>query len=63
MSTTRIFVVAMSLASSAILTAWLLTGSRREKAKEFVAKKTESIKSTLRNERFRGPDDQDFYYI
>jgi hypothetical protein len=63
MSTTRIIVIAMSLASSAVLTAWLLTGSRKDKAREFVAKKTDNIKSTLRNERFRGPHDQDFYYI
>ncbi len=63
MSTTRIIVIAISLASSAVLTAWLLTGGRKEKAKEFVAKKAESFKSTFKNEKFRGPDDQEFYYI
>ncbi|MEJ7647150.1 MAG: hypothetical protein WKF87_21300 [Chryseolinea sp.] len=63
MSTSRIIVIAVSLASSAILTAWLLTGGRKEKTKEFVARKAENFKSTLRQEKFRGTDDQEFYYI
>ena len=43
MSTTRKIVIGVGLASGALLAAWLLTGSRKEKTKAFVAKGANSL--------------------
>lgn len=61
MSTSGKIVISVGIASSALLAAWLLTGSRKEKTKEFVTKKADSFKTVLRSEKLIA-DDQDFYY-
>jgi len=62
MSTSGKIVISVGIASSALLAAWLLTGDRKEKTKEFVAKKAEGFKSVLKSEKFAA-DDQEVYYI
>lgn len=52
----------LGIATSAFLAAWLLTGDRKEKTKEFVARKAESFKSVLKSEKFVA-EDQEAYYI
>ena len=47
MSTTRKIAIGLGVASGALLAAWLLTGDRKKKTKEFIAKKTGSIKKTF----------------
>jgi hypothetical protein len=47
MSTTRKIAIGLGVASGALLTAWLLTGDRKNKTKEFIAKKAGSIKKTF----------------
>lgn len=54
--------IAIGIASSALLAAWLLTGTRKEKTKEFVAKKTDSFKSPARSAK-PAVQDQEMYYI
>jgi hypothetical protein len=47
MSTTRKIAIGLGVASGALLAAWLLTGDRKKKTKEFIAKKAGSIKKTF----------------
>jgi hypothetical protein len=47
MSTTRKIAIGLGVASGALLAAWLLTGDRKKKTKDFVAKKAQSIKRTF----------------
>lgn len=50
MSTTGKIVIGVSIASGALLAAWLLTGTRKEKTKKFISKGTERIKQTINTE-------------
>lgn len=62
MSTSGKIAISVGIASSVLVAAWLLTGNRKEKTKEFVAKKAENFKSVLKSEKFSA-DDQEIYYI
>ena len=62
MNTTGKIAIGMSLVSSFLVTAWLLTGDRKVKTKDFVSKKTESIKSVLKADRSY-LSEVDSYYI
>lgn len=62
MSTGGKIVIGVGIASSALLAAWLLTGNRKEKTKDFVSKTSESLKSVRKAEK-SAIDEQDFYYI
>ena len=63
MSTSGKIVIGVGIASSALIAAWLLTGTRKEKTKEFVVKKAEGFKTVLKSEKFAAADDQEVYYI
>jgi hypothetical protein len=61
MSTTRKLAIGLGVAGGALLAAWLLTGDRKKKTKEFIAKKAVDLKKALnKDERI---DDQDVYYV
>jgi len=62
MSTSGKIVVSVSIASSALLAAWLLTGTRKEKTREFVSKKAETFKTPARSLKY-AIEDQEIYYI
>lgn len=55
-------IVVSVIASSALLAAWLLTGTRKEKTREFVSKKAESHKTPAKSSKY-AIEDQDIYYI
>ncbi len=61
MSTGGKLVLTVGIASSALLAAWLLTGGRKVKTREFVVKKAENIKDVLKVERAVVEEDQVFY--
>jgi 3-polyprenyl-4-hydroxybenzoate decarboxylase len=64
MSTTRKIMIGVGLASGALLAAWLLTGSRKEKTKAFVAKSAKKIGQTLKTEKQEKiHEDSDVHYI
>ena len=46
MSTGGKIAIGVGIASSALLAAWLLTGNRKEKTKDFVSKKSEKLKGS-----------------
>lgn len=62
MSTTRKIAIGLGVASGALLAAWLLTGDRKKKTKEFIAKKADTIKKSLKNES-GSFDDSDVHYV
>lgn len=61
MSTTRKIAIGLGVAGGALLAAWLLTGDRRKKTKDFVAKKANDLKKVLGKQE--DTDDQDVYYV
>lgn len=61
MSTGGKLVLTVGIASSALLAAWLLTGGRRVKTREFVVKKAENLKDVLKVDRVVVEEDQVFY--
>jgi hypothetical protein len=62
MSTTKKIAIGLSLAGGAILAAWLLTGDRKKKTKDFLVKKAQDLKETLKKEEEQ-PEDTDVHYI
>lgn len=62
MKTTGKIAIGVSLASSILLTAWLLTGQRKEKTKDFVTKGAESLRNVLKSDKIQAGD-SDAYYI
>ena len=51
MSKTSTFAIGLGLASGALLAAWLLTGTRKEKTKKFISERTASIIKTMQTEK------------
>jgi hypothetical protein len=62
MKTTGKIAIGVSLVSSVLLAAWLLTGQRKEKTKDIVTKGAESLKNVLKSEKIH-PEESDAYYI
>jgi hypothetical protein len=63
MSTTTKLAIGFSLASGALLTAWLLTGDRKQKTRNFINKRTDSLKSALKKKEAVPFDDTEAYYV
>jgi hypothetical protein len=61
MSTTRKIAISLGVAGGALLAAWLLTGDRRKKTKEFVVKKANDIKNVFAKDE--DAEDQDVHYV
>jgi hypothetical protein len=62
MNTSGKIAIGVSLASSFVLAAWLLTGDRKVKTKDFVSKKAVSLRSALKSDRIY-TSESDSYYI
>jgi len=62
MSKYSTFAIGVGLASGALLAAWLLTGNRKEKTKQFISTRTASIKKSIKVDR---PvfDETESYYL
>jgi hypothetical protein len=63
MNTTRKIAIGLGIAGGAALAAWLLTGTRKKKTKEFIAKGAQTIKKTLNNEDKATTDTSDIHYV
>ena len=62
MSTTRKIAIGLGVAGGALLAAWLLTGDRKKKTKELVAKGAKGINKAFSSAK--EPDaEQDVHYI
>ncbi len=62
MSTTRKVAIGLGIAGGALLAAWLLTGDRKEKTKEFIAKKAKDLKRTILKKE-EVANDSDVHYV
>ena len=62
MSTTRKVAIGIGIAGGALLAAWLLTGNRKKKTTEFIARKANNLKSVLKKE-VNTPEDTDVHYV
>jgi|SRR5690606_34824937 hypothetical protein len=51
MSKSSTLAIGIGLASGALLAAWLLTGTRKEKTRKFISEKTASIRKTIKTEK------------
>jgi hypothetical protein len=62
MSTTGKIAIGLGIASGALLTAYLLTGSRKQKTKQFISSKAETLKNSLKTTK-SSFDDSEVHYI
>ncbi|HEY8934126.1 MAG TPA: hypothetical protein VIM65_02865 [Cyclobacteriaceae bacterium] len=63
MNTTKKIAIGIGVASGALLAAWLLTGSRKEKTKEFISKKTSDLKNSFKKDENGKVEESESYYI
>jgi hypothetical protein len=62
MNTSKKIAIGLGVAGGALLAAWLLTGDRKKKTKEFVSKAANDIKNMFNNED-KKKDDSDVHYV
>jgi hypothetical protein len=58
----RKLAIGLGLASGALLTAWLLTGERKQKTRSYIVKKGTDLKNTLKTKKHIF-DDSEAHYI
>jgi len=63
MSNTKKIAIGLGIAGGALLAAWLLTGDRRKKTREFIVKKANDLKQTLKKDDKEAFDDSDIHYV
>jgi hypothetical protein len=65
MSSTGKIAIGLGLASGVLIAAWLLTGNRKQKTKQFIVKKTTDIRQSLKPVKVKKNvyDDSGVYYI
>lgn len=63
MTTTRKIVIGLGLAGGAILAAWLLTGDRKKKTRDFVVKRAQDIKTAIRKDKETLDDPERYFYL
>ena len=54
--------IGLSIAGGALLAAWLLTGNRKRKTKDFVVRRTQNLRQAIKRkvEKF---DDSEIHYL
>jgi hypothetical protein len=62
MKTTSKVAIGLGVAGGALLAAWLLTGDRKNKTKEFVTKKANDLKQALKRE-VKDLEDSESLYV
>ena len=65
MNTTRKIVIGLGLAGGALLAAWLLTGDRKKRTKDFVVRRAQDISKAIKKDK-GNPEDLDperYYYL
>lgn len=63
MSTARKLAIGLGLAGGALLAAYLLTGDRKQKTKDFLTKTGKKIKDVMEPKVKTATDDQDIHYV
>ncbi len=55
--------IGLGVAGGALLAAWLLTGDRGKKTKEFVSKTADDLKQSFTKKSKQDIDDSDVHYV
>lgn len=65
MSSTGKIAIGLGVASGVLIATWLLTGTRKQKTRQFIAKATTDIKESLNSVKVRESvfDDSGVYYV
>lgn len=63
MTTTGKIAVGVGIASGALLVAWLLTGTRKQKTRSVITKGTERLRQTLKKAENRVFEDSEAHYF
>jgi len=63
MTTTKKVMIGLGVAGGALLAAWLLTGDRGQKTKEFVSKKAEDLKQAMNKKSKQTVDESEVHYV
>jgi hypothetical protein len=65
MTTSKKIMIGLGVAGGALLAAWLLTGDRGKKTKEFVARKADNLKQSLKKDKKQEveAEDSETYYV
>jgi hypothetical protein len=63
MTTSKKIMIGLGVAGGALLAAWLLTGDRKKKTKDFVSKKAEDLKQALKKEKQEESEESDVHYV
>lgn len=63
MTTSKKIILGLGVAGGALLAAWLLTGDRKDKTKEFVSKKAEDLKKVLKREKTDSQEESEMQYV
>ncbi len=63
MNTSKKVAIGLGVAGGALLAAWLLTGDRKKKTKDFVSKAANDIKKVFTPKGERVQDDSDINYV
>jgi hypothetical protein len=62
MSSTRKVAIGLGIAGGALLAAWLLTGTRKKKTKDFLTRATADLKKSVKAKPTT-PEDPEHYYV
>ena len=62
MSKSSTFAIGIGVASGALLAAWLLTGTRKERTKKFISARTASIKKSMQAEKPVYDETESYYF-
>lgn len=62
MTSTRKVAIGLGIAGGALLAAWLLTGTRKKKTKDFISRATTDLRKSFRKEK-PSQDDSDVHYV
>ena len=63
MNSSRKVAIGLGIAGGALLAAWLLTGTRKKKTKDFIVRTAGDIKKTFTKNTTTSPDDSDVHYV
>jgi hypothetical protein len=63
MTATRKIVIGLGLAGGALIAAWLLTGDRKKKTRDFVVRKAQDIKQSIQKDKENLDDPERYYYL
>ena len=63
MNNNKKIAIGLGVAGGALLAAWLLTGDRKKKTKDFVSKAANDIKKVFTKENEQVKDDSDVHYV